>query len=84
LLIRALRDLAVSDLAALNDYRIKGWSPHTHDIRYDAQVLSCLSRLEAIGLVAQEIRINLSDIESGALTSLGQIKPTRTFSLTPS
>jgi hypothetical protein len=82
LLIRALRDLAVSDIAALNDYRIKGWTPHIYDIRYDTHVLSSLSRLEALGLVSQEIRINLSDIESGALASLGQIKPIRTFSIT--
>jgi hypothetical protein len=82
LLIRALRDLAVNDITVLNDYRVKGWIPHTHDIRYDTYILSSLSRLEALGLVAQQIRINLSDIESGAQTSLGQIKPIRTFSIT--
>jgi hypothetical protein len=56
--------------------------PYTHDIRYGTEILSSLSRLEALGLVAQQIRINLSDIESGAQTSLGEIKPIRTFSIT--
>ncbi len=82
LLIRAFRDLAVNDIAVLNDYRVKGWTPYTHDIRYDTHVLSSLSRLEALALVAQQIRINVADIDSDAQRSLGQIKPTRTFSIT--
>jgi hypothetical protein len=44
--------------------------------------LSSLSRLEALALVAQQIRINVADIDSDAQRSLGQIKPTRTFSIT--
>lgn len=82
LMVRALRDLALSDIAVLNNHRVKGWMPYTHDIRYGTEILSSLSRLEALGLVAQQIRINLSDIESGAQTSLGEIKPIRTFSIT--
>jgi hypothetical protein len=82
MLARAPRDLAVNDITVLNDSRLKGWTPHTQDIRYDTHILSSLSRLEALGLVAQQIRINLSDIDSGAQKSLGHIKPTRTFSIT--
>lgn len=83
LFVRSLRDLAPADIAVLNHESLEGWTPHTHIIDYGIEVLGSLSRLEALGLVAQHIRIKLADIESGAQTTLGQIKPIRTFSLTP-
>jgi hypothetical protein len=67
----------------LNHENLKGWTPHTHIIEYEADILSSLSRLESLGFVTQHIKINLSSIQSGAQESLGQIRPIRTFSQTP-
>jgi len=49
--IRVLRDLSLKDLLILNDFRLKGWTPHIHQIDYSADVLVSLARLHGMGLV---------------------------------
>jgi hypothetical protein len=54
--IRVLRDLSLKDLLILNDFRLKGWTPHTHQIDYSGDVLVSLARLHGMGLVIGSLR----------------------------
>jgi hypothetical protein len=54
--IRILRDLSLKDLLVLDDFRLKGWTPHIHQIDYSADVLVSLSRLHGMGLVIGNLK----------------------------
>lgn len=54
--IRVLRDLSLKDLLILNDFRLKGWTPHIHQIDYSADVLVSLARLHGMGLVIGNLK----------------------------
>jgi hypothetical protein len=54
--IRVLRDLSLKDLLILNDFRLKGWTPHIHQIDYSANVLVSLARLHGMGLVIGNLK----------------------------
>lgn len=54
--IRVLRDLSLKDLLILNDFRLKGWTPHLQQIDYSADVLVSLARLHGMGLVIGNLK----------------------------
>ena len=71
--IRTLRDLSRNDLEVLNNDYLKGWTPHTRVITYEAEVLSSLSRLAGMGLV----------LENSRLPTVPAPPAIRTYSLSP-
>jgi hypothetical protein len=90
--IRTLRELSSKDLRTLNSDLLKGWTPHVHEIKYDPDTLSSLSRLEGMGLVIQHFkaksprasrtgspRTNAELVMQDLLTS----PPMRTYALSP-
>ena len=64
--MRVLRSLSAFDLQTLNDARLKGWSPYTHEIHYSPEVLSSLSRLTGQGLVLEKLKPRVSSEEPRA------------------
>jgi hypothetical protein len=55
--VRVLRDLSLSEVQALDDDRLKSWTPHLpgREIQYANEVLEKLFRLQAMGLVLSRI-----------------------------
>jgi hypothetical protein len=74
--IRVLRSLSTFDLETLNDERLKGWFPHTHEINYSPEVLSSLSRLAGQGLVLEKLK---RKAHSGSTTGSARMDAQRAF-----
>lgn len=89
--VRTLRELSIKDLRVLNDPKLKGWTPHVHEIQYGPEILSSLSRLEGMGLVLQHFKVKALEARYGSPRLdverwLNEVltKPSiRTYSLSP-
>ncbi len=71
--IRILRDLSRRDLTTLDDFGLKGWTPHTREIHYSADVLVSLSRLQGMGLVIGNLKPKSVNQVSNSPTEIAQI-----------
>jgi hypothetical protein len=78
---RILRDLALSDIKTLNHSLLTGWTPHISKIEYPPDVLSSLSRLQAMGLVQANQR-PANSIAAGAFFERMTPPLQTTYSLT--
>jgi hypothetical protein len=71
--IRILRDLGLKDMLVLDDFRLKGWTPHIHRIDYSADVLVSLARLHGMGLVIGNLKHKTLDRVGSSRSESAQI-----------